>query len=264
MSNRIIRDILFLVGGFGLIWALFTFLPIFPDKVDLNMSIENEVKIGDAIVESLLENDPSFKYVSNPKLDSAMYLIEKRLVDAIGFTEFNYKIHVIDNSTVNAFAMPGGYVFVYTGLIEITETPEELASVLAHEIGHIEQRHVIKKLIKDLGITILTSGDATVLSEVGRTATSTVFDRKFEREADAFALETLEKAKISPQNIAILFRRFKEEVGSYNENIEILMTHPHHNSRIKRSLEYQVSNDFKAEKIDVDWEEVKSSISIDY
>ncbi|MCH8319106.1 MAG: M48 family metallopeptidase, partial [Bacteroidetes bacterium] len=141
------------------------------------------------------------------------------------------------------------------------------SATTAHEIGHVEHRHVVTKLIKEFGLTllfsVLTGGDAVVLSEIGKTTISTVFDRKQEKEADLYALDMLTKSNISPQSLAAFFRRLKREKGSYNENLEIFMTHPHVNSRIKSSIEYKVPEDFESIDFDIDWEKVKKSIGYD-
>ena len=102
------------------------------------------------------------------------------------------------------------------------------------------------------------SNDKLVIGEISRTATSTVFDRRQEREADEFAIELLDNAEINPRIIATFFRRLKEEEGTYNENLEILMTHPHINSRIKASLEYNLDEDFVSEEFNLNWDLIKN------
>lgn len=257
LKRKIFIELLLLLLFFSIIWAVFTFLPIFPDRTELKISVEKEEKIGEVIVEDILSNDPSFKEIKNSFVDSTLLIISNRLINAVGNTKFDYKIIVLNNPDINAFALPGGYIFIYSGLIEFTDKPEELAAVIAHEMGHIEKRHLISKLIKELGVNILFSGDIAVLGEVGKMATSTVFDRKQEREADKFALETLHKATISPIFLATFFRRLSSEHGSYNENLEILMTHPHNKSRIKAALEYELEKDFVTKEFDIDWKKMK-------
>lgn len=260
MKRSILIDLLKLLAVFSVIFAILYFLPIFPDKDKLTISIEKEEKLGKLIVEDLLSNNPDFHEIDNHYVDSAIFVIKERLIKVIEPTDFDYKIKVIKDPVANAYALPGGYIFIHSGLIKISENPEEVAGVLAHEMGHIEHRHVISRLIKELGIAIVTSGDASIIGELGRTAVSTVFDRNQEKEADDFALKTLYDAEISPRHLGIFFRRMRSEYGSINENMEILSTHPHINSRIKSSFEYEINNDFKESKIDLDWNRVKESI----
>ena len=93
-------------------------------------------------------------------------------------TDYNYKIYVVDNPQINAFALPGGYIIVLRGLLEFTETPVELSAIIAHEMGHIEKKHIVKKLIRQFGIAILTSGDRQILQALSSTIISTGFDRE--------------------------------------------------------------------------------------
>jgi predicted Zn-dependent protease len=265
MKLSLLRDCAILVAIFGLIWAGFTYFPvIFPEDTDFGISIEQEEKLGNLIVENILD-DKSTKIASNPTLDSAMHVITKRLISNIGPTDYEYKIKVIDNPQINAFTLPGGNIFVYSGLIEFSEDPEEVAAVLAHEIGHAEKRHVVKKLVKELGIAIvfsvLTGGDAVILKEVTRTAASTVFDRGQEKEADDYSFALMERSKLEPKAMATFFRRINDKFGGPNESMEILMTHPNNNSRIKASLEYQLQKNFKSEKFNLDWKAVKATVA---
>ena len=268
MKKSIYIDLLKLLAIFGILWAIFVLFPIFPDKSDFEISIEKEEQLGKLIVDNILFNSSDFMPLSTPQLDTAMVVIKERLLENIGLTDYQYSIKVIDNPQINAFTLPGGNIFVFSGLIQFTEHPEELAAVLAHEIGHVEHRHVVTKLIKEFGLTflfsVLTGGDAVILSEIGKTAVSTVFDRKQEKEADQYALDLLTKSNVSPQSLAAFFRRLKRTKGGYNENLEIFMTHPHVNSRIKASIEYKVPEDFNSIELDINWEKVKKSIGITY
>jgi len=265
MRERILLDLLKLTLLFGAIWALFYFVPIFPDDDLFEISIENEDALGKLIVEDILTKQPDFHIVSNPVLDSAIHVITTRLIDNLELTEYDYHIKVVDDPQINAFTLPGGNVFIFTGLLEFANNPEEVAAVLAHEIGHVEKRHVMSKLVKEFGITLLFSilagGDAVLLSELAQTVVSTVFDRKQETEADAFAFELMVKSNVSPTAMASFFRRVKRELGGYDEKLEILMSHPHYNARIKASIEHKVPKGFTSAEFDLDWEHVKSSLN---
>jgi beta-barrel assembly-enhancing protease len=264
MRQSLWLDLLKLIAIGMAIWAVFTFIPIFPDAPKLEFSIDYEEKLGKIIVEDILTKEQGFEEVENPSLDSAMNIITSRLTDNIGSTDYQYKFRVVKNPEVNAFTLPGGNIFIFTGLIEFSEHPEEVAAVLAHEIGHVEKRHVVSKLVKELGLAIiigiLTNGDPVVITEIGRTVLSTVFDREQEREADQFGLDLLAKSNISPQSMATFFRRLEREKGTYSESLEILMTHPHVNSRIKASMEYKTPEDFKSQGFGIDWKAVKEDL----
>jgi len=262
MKFSIFVDFLKLLAVFGIIWLIFYLFPIIPDKEKFEISVEKEEKIGDLMVEEIIEKDPSFIRISNPYIDSVIYIIENRLIDAMGGTDFNYKIYVVDNQMINAYALPGGYIFIYTGLIDLSDSPEEVAAVIAHEMGHIENRHIISRLIKEVGINVLVSADAGVLGSLAQTATSTVFDRRQEKEADEFSLNTLYKAKINPRIMGTFFRKLKNEYQNVDYQVEILSTHPNINSRIKASFEFEVEKNFEADNFELDWEKVKQHLNL--
>lgn len=165
---------------------------------------------------------------------------------------------------MNAFTIPGGNIYVFKGLISFCDSPEQLAAVLAHEMGHVEKRHTVDRLVREFGLSILfsimTGGDSVLLSDVYQTLISTGFSRSQEKEADQFALELLEDANISPKSIASFFRKLNRENLAYNEKIELIMTHPHNNARIKASLAYEVDVDFKEIPLDLNWEKIKRAL----
>ena len=146
------------------------------------------------------------------------------------------------------------------GLISFCDSSEQLAAVLAHEIGHVEKRHSVSKLIKEFGInlffTIISGGNTVLLTGLFHATASTAFDRSYEKEADQFALNLLEEAKISPTAMASFFRKLNRENLGYNERIEFLMTHPQNNARIKSALNYKTRDNFESQRFELNWEEV--------
>lgn len=258
MQRSILRDLLILLGAFGLIWLVFSLFS-YPEDPQL-LSIEKEEKLGEAYVDLILLN-PMFGEFDNKGIDSAVTVIGNRLEEGLKDSEYNYRFVVFESELINAFTVPGGFILISTGLIEFCESPEELASVLAHEMGHVEERHVVSRLIKELGLEILTSGDPYVIGEVTGLLTSTSFDRRQEEEADLFAAKLLEASAIEPRTLATLFRRLEEE--SDNElmkHFEIISTHPNFRSRIREALSYLPGDDFEATLIDLDWEGVKAEL----
>ena len=266
MKKSILLDVLKISVVLGLVWLAFAY---FSGKLntdlDLSISVANEEKLGKVLVDDVLLNDSKIKLETNPIVDSAVQAITKRFVKSIGLTDYQYTIRVIKSEEINAFTMPGGNIFVYTGLLKFAESPDEVAAVLAHEIGHAENKHVVKRLAKELGVallfSILSGGDAVVLNEVARTATSTVFDREQEREADDYCMSLMEKAKLNPKSLATFFRRVDEMTGDVDNNMEIIMTHPNNNSRIKNALEYKLKPNFKTESFNMNWQRVIDSVN---
>ena len=258
MQRSILRDLGILLGIFGLIW-LVSSLFSYPENPQL-LSIEKEEKLGEVYVDVLLLN-PMFREYENERIDSAVEVIAARLEAGLERSAYNYRFTVFKSEMINAFTVPGGNILISTGLINFSGSPEELAAVMAHEMGHVEKRHVVVRLLKELGMEILTSGDPYVLGEVTGLLTSSRFDRKQEEEADRFASELLEHANIDPRTLATLFRKLEEEADNeLLEHFEIISTHPNFHSRIREALSYKPGDDFEALSIDLDWEGIKTGL----
>jgi Zn-dependent protease with chaperone function len=144
-------------------------------------------------------------------------------------SRYTYDVHIVDDPSLNAFAIPGGIIVVHSGLIAATSRPEELAGVLAHEVQHVELRHSLRGLIKDLGLRGLWSyaiGDLGG-SLVGRAAlelTSLSFSRDDERKADEAGLTTMAAAGIDPDGMPDVFGIMAERGG--DAPAAFLSTHP--------------------------------------
>lgn len=258
MRGKIFRDLLILLGVFGLIWLIFS-LFTYPEDPQL-LSVDREQKLGESYLDLILLN-PMFGEFENSFIDSAVDVIGERLVRGLEDSDYDYNFIVIESEMINAFTVPGGNILISTGLISFSDTPEELASVLAHEMGHVEERHVISRLAKELGLEILSSGDPYVIGEVTGLLTSTSFDRKQEEAADLFAARLLEKSSIEPRTLATFFRKLEEEVDhDLIKNFEMISTHPNFHSRIRESLSFKPDEGFQAESIELDWQAVRGEL----
>lgn len=274
MKKKIVLDGLKSLGIFGGIFLLF-YLGLnllseekktkwfYSDKKTSLISFEQEIALGELVAAHII----SAQYkepLTSKTIDSMMWAVSKRLQQQIPATAYDYTIVVLDDPQVNAFTIPGGNIYVFKGLISFCDSPEQLAAVLAHEMGHVEKRHTVDRLVREFGLSILfsimTGGDSVLLSDVYQTLISTGFSRLQEKEADQFALELLEDANISPKSIASFFRKLNRENLAYNEKIELIMTHPHNNARIKASLAYEVDVDFKEIPLDLNWEKIKRAL----
>ena len=146
-------------------------------------------------------------------------------------------VHVVENKEINAFAMPGRHLVVHTGLIDFADHEDEIAGVIAHEIAHIELGHVVKKLGKEIGLSILmnlTLGDigGEVVRNALSTITSTAYDRSLEKEADLKAVDYMIAAKMNPTYLA----SFLEKLDKQSQTPEVLQwvsTHPDSKERVR-------------------------------
>ncbi len=261
MISKIYKELLIVVGVFLLVWVGIILLRPVPEAPEMAVSVETEMELGDKLAKEIVDN---YTLIESDTVNDAIHKIKERLLGSISLTSYDYSFYVVKEEQVNAFATLGGHIFIFSGMIEMADEPEELAAVLAHEIGHIEERHVVNKLVKEIGVTVLFSilsgGDPVLVSEIARAAVSSAFDRSQETEADQFAMKTLEKARISPRYVAAIFRRIKEKYGGFGEHLEFLMSHPNLNKRIKESLEYPIGDSFQSDTLKIDWAAVKRNL----
>ncbi len=265
MGNRIIRDLVILLAIAGVLFVggYFTVREINKSDLELSykVSIEQEEALGN-MLKDVVTGD--YKVIEDNLADSAIQAITNRLLAAIDSTPYRYQIKILQREEINAFTIPGGNIYILSGLIKAADNPEEVAAVLAHEIGHAEKRHVVTKLINEMSMTaivsILSGGDPSLLAEVLQSVAGNKFNRGQETEADKFALQLLEDAHIPPKALARFFERLNDKDLDYNENLEILMTHPHNNRRIEQARKYKTRNNFKAESFNFDWEKVQKSL----
>ena len=195
-----------------------------------NLSARQEVALGEQINEELLSKQ--VRLFRNPEAQNYINQIGQRLVQASDRPNIPYTFQVIDDRNINAFATMGGFVYVHTGLIAAASNEAELASVIAHEIGHIAGRHAIKQMRQAAvaaGVASAVGVDRNKLVQIGvELALNRPKSREAEYEADRMGLETLIRAGYSPRG-AIDFMAKLLKSGSPPT---IISTHPATRDRI--------------------------------
>ncbi|MFH1783113.1 MAG: M48 family metallopeptidase [Candidatus Omnitrophota bacterium] len=181
------------------------------------ISTDKEISMGRSIAESL-EKNPEVKLDPDPLMSERVNEIGKRLAEVSDRKEVNYTFRVIDDKDVNAFALPGGYIFVFKGVVEKVESDDELAGVMAHEMAHVVARHSIKRYQSGLGYTILqvlmaVSGAPgrevnNVNSALGQLVME--YSREDEAVADKLAIKYLGKAGYDPNAMLSFLKKMQE------------------------------------------------------
>jgi predicted Zn-dependent protease len=227
------------------------------------ISKSNEEKLGRKIIEYLKNTNET---VDNDSVKKIIEQVKNRICIANKIDTNKITIYIFRNTEVNAFALPGNNMVVYTGIIQFSNKPEELAAVMAHEMAHIENKHLMKKLSKEIGIGVLAalaSGNSGsgIIEEVVRVISSTAFDRDMEREADNTAVNYLAKSNIDPENLATLMLRLANKTD-VPENIEWISTHPKSKERASEILKLRKTKKFTVKPLlnDSIWSECKQII----
>jgi predicted Zn-dependent protease len=203
-----------------------------------------EKQLGDMFWEQYAAGATISKDVS--KTDSIEAII-RRICLANDIDPQLIKLHVVETAEVNAFALPDYHMVVNTGLLNYSKHPEEVAGVLGHEIAHMELSHVMKKLGKEIGLTVImliVGGDAgaEIMKRAIGTLSSSAYDRSLEKDADLKAVDYMKAAKMNPDRFADFLDRLAgdEEVP---EMMQWLSTHPDSKERA-RYIRERMRSDF--------------------
>ena len=226
---------------------------------------DTEEKLGDLFWEHLADEG---EQVTDSASVAAMDTLVGRICVANAIPRERVKVHVFRADVVNAFAMPGGHLVVNSALIADCKNAEQLCGVLAHEIAHIELRHVMKKLVREVGMALLVNittggGDAGQVGELVGALSSKAFDRDMEREADTQAVDYLVNAHIDPRPFADFL--YLTGNGEESEAFDWLSTHPSSKERVAYVLE-EISNRSLTNEAVLDsvaWHALKESMRVE-
>ena len=166
--------------------------------------------------EFFLEARSQLPLSDDPALTEWLNGLGGRLVEALGPQEFDYHFFLVESATLNAFAVPGGYVFVFTGLIARASTEDELAGVLGHEIGHVNAHHIARlqsagamwSVASLLGMLLAAVNPVLAAGAMAAAQTAQLkYSRDFEQEADYLGLATTTKAGYDPKALTAFFKQ---------------------------------------------------------
>jgi Zn-dependent protease with chaperone function len=238
-----VRTAAFLVAAFTVSTAAAQ-TPVTPPKN--KYSVEDDVKAGREAAQQVERQMP---LLGNDAVQSYVERLGERLVAAIPASlqhpEFHYTFKVVDQKDINAFALPGGPMFVLRGMLEAAHTEGEVAGVMAHEISHVALRHgtaqataATKYEIGQVAGTILgaiiggrTGAIVARGSQLGIGISFLRFGREYEKQADLLGAQIMAHAGYDPVDMANMFRTIEEQSG--NGGPEFLSDHPNPGNRIE-------------------------------
>ena len=199
-----------------------------------------EKKLGELVYNQMIAAQ---KVIDTPEIIKQLNRLNEPLISSID-SPYKFNIVVIEESVPNAYALPGGYIVIHSGLINTAENPSEVLGVLAHEIAHVEKRHGLKNMVQAVGVVVTIQfliGDigaiAAVAVEKGAFLLQQKHSRDAEREADELAFDHLVKADINPEGLITFFKKLEAKehdlgVGDMKGLVSLLETHPETKERI--------------------------------
>jgi Zn-dependent protease with chaperone function len=223
------------LGYFGLLWTAKAAIRALPVSVD--------EKIGRLAFASV---DVKRRLDSNHPASKLVEEIVAKLKPHAKIPELKFMVTVVEDRDVNAFALPGGHIVIFTGLIKEATSAEQIAGVLAHEMAHATLRHGIERVGQSLGIIAaiqLLVGDVGGLvalgTHVAQTSILTSYSRAAETEADLEGARMLHAAEIDPAAMADFFDILRHKLGDLPDAVAWLSSHPQHETRVQNIHAHQ-------------------------
>jgi predicted Zn-dependent protease len=209
--------------------------------VGCGVSQQQEVQMG---VEYAQQINAQLPIVQDPELNRYINVLGDSIARLTRRRDLDWHFFIVDAKDVNAFAVPGGFIYINRGLIERTDRMDEVAGVLGHEIGHVVQRHTVEQMEKaqgaNIGVTLACVLTSICNSQIAGAAINLAggavfarFSRQDELESDAEAVNNVVRAGISPQGIVTMFQKLIAERRSRPGAVEAwFRTHPLEEDRI--------------------------------
>ncbi len=220
-----------------------------------------EKKMGDALV-----GDFGGRFCHTEKGTAAL----QKLAASLDDNPKDLQVEVAKIDMVNAVALPGGKVILFDGLVKTARSPDEIAGVMAHEMGHVRERHVMQGLLRQMGLSLVLGGLDGNSAGLLNGALSMSYSRASESAADAHSIKALSKAHISPIATADFFQRLSAMDGSDDEKSDApalagyMSSHPLSRER-KKAFERSVvkGGQYKPALTAAEWQELKTMCTQD-
>jgi predicted Zn-dependent protease len=246
------------VTAIGLIVMLFSLSVLYSCGANL-FSESDDVKLGQDIDTQIRNNPREYPLLTNrPDITDYVSGIGKYILNSSPKIQyknvFPYKFQVINDTIINAFCTPGGFVYVYTGLMKFIDNEATLAGVVAHEIAHAERRHMTQRLTSYYGISMMLSLILGNNPNAAVEIASNLFvglgflanSRSDEQEADTYSIKYLMSSKYYPGGIQYFFDKIladQKKKGTVGGSLErLLATHPLPQDRIDNVKEQMKIN----------------------
>jgi Zn-dependent protease with chaperone function len=205
-------------------WAVVRFaVPAIADVAATQVPPPFAAKLDAQVLDAISKFGTGDTGLSQERRDAVDGLLARLIADGVGATSWHYRLVFVDMPRVgaNAFALPGGTIVVTDQLVKLARTEEQIAAVVAHEVGHVESRHGLKSMMRGAGLGALTLfifGDLTSLSHIFVSLPvvliNSAYSRDFETEADAKAVTYLRRIHVPPEALVEMLDLLERECGT--------------------------------------------------
>ena len=244
------------------VFSYWTLIPWLGEKATLIVPKDTEIELGASIAENFKQTE---------EINVASSKLINQFIDSLYVKEsYPINITVVNSPTVNAFALPGGHIFVYTGIIDKMKNYNELVALLSHEITHVTHQHSLKSLGRSAATSIFISGlfgdisgiSAGILDQANQLK-QLRYSRELETEADQHGVDFMIKYKVSPAGMISLMQILDAEGEKQDGFMKYLSTHPETKERINAlKANDRISANFKEnQSLKAIFSDIKQSIN---
>lgn len=222
-------------------------------------TIPREIKIGKKTAEQV---EKQFPRVLDPSSEAKLAMIAGRLTPYLK-RELQYNVKILEMKDPNAFALPGGFTYITTGMLDFLKSDDEIAAILAHEFVHADRAHGIIQAARNNRLSLLTlagmiaatqggGAAAAMLSSAIQTAIMGAYSIELEKEADAMGIDIMHKAGYNPAAMLTTMERLQvERMKRAYVDPGIFQTHPDVEERVRAALKYMKDNGIEVDRKDV-------------
>jgi Zn-dependent protease with chaperone function len=216
----------------GLAACYFWLLPAAADLLSRQMPVSTEIALGEKIYAQLIDKEE----VDSVRTQHAQRFLQQLTIKS----EYPLAITVVQDKTVNAFALPGGHMVIFSGLLNQLQTPEELAALLGHEYAHVQERHTLRSMARQLSTYVFLSlllndvaGLSGLILENADKLNALHYSRSLEQEADTKGFYLLKSNQLDSKGMQRLFERLQQAAPSSAEVPTLISSHPLTSERLK-------------------------------
>lgn len=235
-------------------------------------SIQDDIELGAQLRNEILANPQEYPVLDESQYASAYAYLRGIRDDILASgeiaydTEFPWEVYIIDQPDVlNAFAAPGGYIFVYSGLIKFLDEKDDFVGVMGHEMAHSDNRHSTQQLTQAYGVSVLLGfllgQDQGLVADILNSLVNLRFSRDDETEADRFSVIYLCETEYAANGAASFFQKLIDQ-GATGGTPEFLSTHPNPDNRVEAiNMQAEERNcDTTFDSNDQEWQAFQNSL----